>query len=34
MEIIDGKETLFVPYSLPRIGDDAPAFAAQTTQGP
>jgi peroxiredoxin 2/4 len=34
MEIMDRKETLVVPYSLPRIGDDAPAFAAQTTQGP
>lgn len=32
--VIDGKETLQVTYSLPRIGDDAPAFVAQSTQGP
>lgn len=32
--IIDGKETMHVSYSMPRIGDDAPAFTAQSTQGP
>jgi peroxiredoxin 2/4 len=34
MEIIDGTENIFMPHSLPRIGDDAPAFTAQSTQGP
>lgn len=32
--IIDNKETVHVSYSMPRIGDDAPAFMAQSTQGP
>jgi peroxiredoxin (alkyl hydroperoxide reductase subunit C) len=34
MEVIDGKESILMPHYLPRIGDDAPAFAAQSTQGP
>src|SRR5690348_12784458 len=34
MEVIDGKENMLMPHYLPRIGDDAPAFAAQSTQGP